>query len=722
MDLNALLQSMTMKEKIGQLTQCTAELFLQTDAAATGPREAIGLPKEMLPLVGSVLNFANAEEMCAIQRAHLEADRLKIPMLFMMDVIHGYRTIFPIPLAMGCSMDPSLMDDCSQMAAKEAAASGVHVTFTPMADQCRDARWGRIMETTGEDPLLNEWMGKAQVWGFQGTTRDNTDLRSPDTLAACVKHFAGYGAVEAGRDYNTVELSERTLRETHFPAYKACIDAGARMVMTSFSAVDGLPAVANPWLMKTVLKEEMGFDGVVISDYDAIRELTVHGVAADLKEAARLAFSNGCDIEMCSAAYALHLEALVNDGVLSEADIDNAVMRVLRLKEELGLFDDPYRAVDPQREDAVCTDPAHRVLAREAAEKTAVLLKNNGILPFSKEVKRVALIGPFAENHAILGFWSCRGREEESVTVRQGVEALLPYAEVTAVRGCGNTVGDVDRSGFDEAVKAASEADVVILCLGEPSHYSGEGNSRVDIALPGVQEALAEAVIEANPQTAVVLFNGRPLAVPRLKETAPAILEMWFPGSEGGSAAARLLFGEVNPSAKLAVTVPRCVGQCPISYRYASTGRPKTIAHGYQPFRSNYLDEEITPLWPFGYGLSYSRFVYESLRLETDTLRCGERLMVTLVLRNDSDREGTETVQAYIRDLHASVTRPTQQLMWFSKVTLPPHQRITLKIPVEESDLCFFDREMRYVAEAGTFELFVGYADHPVHAVQFRLE
>lgn len=722
MDLQNLLASMTMEEKIGQLTQCTAELFLNTAADATGPREAIGLPEDMLDHIGSVLNFANAEEMCTIQREHLSRDRLKIPMLFMMDVIHGYRTIFPIPLAMGCSMDPMLMDVCSQMAAKEAAAGGVHVTFTPMADQCRDARWGRIMETTGEDPLLNEWMGKAQVWGFQGTTRPHTDLRSADTLAACVKHFAGYGAVEAGRDYNTVELSERTLRETHFPAYKACIDAGAKMVMTSFSAVDGLPAVANPWLMKTILKEEMGFDGVVISDYDAVRELTVHGVAADLKEAALLAFSNGCDIEMCSAAYARHLEELVQSGELSEQAINDAVMRVLRLKEELGLFDDPFRGVDPQNEDVVCQDPMHRALAREAAQKSAVLLKNNGVLPFSKDAKRVAIIGPFADEHAILGFWACRGREEESVTVCQGVQALLPHAEVVTVRGCGNTVGDSDQSGFEEAVKAAAEADAVILCLGELSSYSGEGNSRVDITLPGVQECLAEAVIKANPQTAVVLFNGRPLAIPRLDAIAPAILEMWFPGSEGGHATAALLFGDANPSGKLAVTFPRCVGQCPMSYRYASTGRPKTISRGYQPFRSNYLDEEITPLYPFGHGLSYSRFVYESLTLEQDTLEQDGHLQAMLVLRNDSDREGTEVVQAYVHDRHASVTRPTQQLVFFGRVTLAAHQMLTLPIPIEETSLRFWDRRMQYTSEKGEFELFVGHADHPVRTVRFCLK
>ncbi len=711
MDLNALLKSMTTEEKIGQLTQCTAELFLATDAQATGPREAIGLSEEMLDYVGSVLNFASAAEMCAIQREHLSRDRLGIPMLFMMDVIHGYRTIYPIPLALGGSMDPALVEACSVMAAREAAAGGVHVTFTPMVDQVRDARWGRVMETCSEDPLLNGVMGAAQVRGFQGD-----DLRHPETLATCVKHFAGYGAVEAGRDYNTVELSERTMRETHLPAYKACLDAGAPMVMTSFSAWNGLPAVANPWLMKTVLREEWGFDGVVISDYDAVRELCVHGVAADQKEAAYRAFTNGCDIEMCSAAYAHHLESLLCEGAVTTAALDAAVMRVLRLKEALGLFEDPFRGADPEREETVCRDPSHRALARKAACDSAVLLKNNGVLPFSKSVGRVALIGPFADTSALLGFWACHGREEECVTVRDGVEALLPHATVEVVQGD-------DAESLSAAVEAATAADAVILCLGEPQHYSGEGCSRTDITLPEEQEALAAAVIAANPQTAVLLFNGRPLAIPALDATAPAILEMWFPGSEGGHAAAALLFGDAAPSAKLSISLPRTVGQCPLSYQYASTGRPKCGDDArYERFRSAYLDCGNTPLYPFGHGLSYSRFVYEAMVLDRERMTRDDTLTVCVTLCNDSDRAGAEVVQLYLHDLVASVIRPTQQLIAFEKVWLAPHERRTVSFEIREPMLRLWNASMEHVSEAGAFELFVGCADHPVKAARFVLE
>ena len=519
-DLKKLISQMTLDEKLGQLAQYNANVLKDTSADITGPRTELGLSKEQLNYVGSVLNFKSPKEVRAIQDAHLEVDRNKIPMVFMMDVIHGYRTIFPIPLAMGCSMDTQLVADCSRMAAKEATAGGVQVTFTPMVDYVRDARWGRVMETCGEDPLVNSRMGAAQVKAFQGD-----DLSDPENMATCVKHFAAYGGAEAGRDYAPVELSEHTLREFYLPAYKACIDAGAEMVMPAFNTLSGVPCIANPWLMQDVLREEWGFRGVVISDYNAVGELLKHGVAADRKEAAKMAFENGCDMEMCSSTYCHHLEELINEGVFTMEQVDAAVLRVLELKQKLGLFEDPYHGAseeeDPQ---GVFLLPESRALVRKAAEDCAVLLKNQGVLPLSEKVRRIALIGPMADEHQILGFWVCNGRNEESVTVRQGIQALLKDAEVTVVRGCGNAWDDRDTSGFAQALEAAKAADAVILCLGEPQNYAGEGNSRIDITLPGVQNELAAAVAKVNANTVALTFSGRPLNLTALEETVPAIL------------------------------------------------------------------------------------------------------------------------------------------------------------------------------------------------------
>ncbi len=717
-DIQALLSQMSFEEKIGQLIQYNTNLFIDTDAEITGPLTELGLDKAMLPYVGSVLNFENAEEMCAIQKTHLKEDRLKIPMLFMMDVIHGYRTIFPIPLALSGSFDPALVEQCSAMAAKEAAASGVHVTFTPMVDLSRDARWGRVMEGGGEDTLLNAVMGAAQVRGFQGD-----DLRDPDRIATCVKHFAAYGAAEAGRDYYAADVSERLLRERYLPAYKACLDAGAPMVMASFNTLNGVPAVANEWLMNDVLRGEWGFDGVVISDYNAVEELCVHGVAADKKEAAKKALSCGCDIEMCSAAYASHLKELVEDSAVTMEQIDKAVLRVLTLKNDLGLFEDPYRGASPARENAVCMIPAHRALARKAAEESAVLLKNNGLLPFSDDVRSVALIGPFADSHDLLGAWSLRGDAAQCVTVKDGITARLPHAAVTVVPACSNEWGDEDRSGFEEAVAAAKEADIVILCLGEPSDYSGEGSSRASLDLPGVQLDLAREVIAANPKTAVVLFGGRPLTLTALDAVAPAILEMWFMGHESGNAVASLLFGDVNPSGKLAMSFPKTVGQCPLSYDRFMSGRPIPLeADGtYAKFRSNYIDCGNLPLYAFGHGLSYSRFEYEALTLDRTVMTAADTLTASVTVYNDSDREGKEVVQLYLRDLVASVARPVQQLIAFEKLALAPHERKTVSFTVTEPMLRFVDAQNHFVSEAGDFEIYTGYADHLLLTKTFTL-
>lgn len=707
-EIEKLLSQMTPEEKIGQLMQYIGSVFLDTSAESTGPVEQFGLTEADLGRLGSVLNFASADEMKRMQDMHLARDPNKIPMIFMMDVIHGYRTIYPIPLGLSCSFDPELAKQCSRMAAREAGASGVQVTFTPMVDYARDPRWGRVMECCGEDPMLSGHMGAAQVEGFQGD-----DLKKPENVAACVKHFAGYGGVEAGRDYNLVECSQRELREFYLPAYKACIDAGVELLMPSFNSLNGIPSVANPWLMQKILKEEWNYQGLVISDYNALGELLVHGIAANEKQAAELAFQNGCDIEMCSSTYLHHLKELVEEGTVSEAQIDAAVLRVLSLKERMGLFDDPYHGADQQKAEALSLCPEHRRIAREAAEQSAVLLKNNGLLPLDEKRNRLAVIGPFADEQGIIGSWSCCGRDEESVTVAQGIRNLLPDAQITVAPGCGCQWENRDTSGFAEAVEAAKNAQAVILCLGEPQSYSGEGNCRTDIRLPGVQLELATAVIEANPNTAVVLFHGRPLDIHELDEIAPAILSMWFPGTEGGSAAANLLFGRANPCGKLTMTFPRSVGQCPIYYNHPNTGRPHWTAEARQQhFASDYIDCGTLPLYSFGHGLSYSEFTYSEMEISAPVLTGKEPIQVSVTVRNRSSRPGKEVVQLYMRDPVASVVRPVQQLIGYRKISLGPNEEKQVRFTVTEEMLRFWNFEGQHVSEPGAIELMIGYADH----------
>lgn len=707
-DIQKLLAQMTLEEKIGQLMQYNGSVFLDTSAEITGPMQQFGLTEEDLGRIGSVLNFATADEMKRMQDLHLEKDPNKIPMLFMMDVIHGYRTIFPIPLGLGCSFDPSLAAECSRMAAREASATGVQVTFTPMVDYCRDPRWGRVMECCGEDPMLAGDLGAAQVRGFQGE-----NLKEKENLAACVKHYAGYGGAEAGRDYNLVERSERELREFFLPAYKACIDAEVALLMPSFNSMNGIPSVANPWLMKKVLKDEWNYQGVVISDYNALGELLVHGVAENEKQAAKLAFQNGCDIEMCSSTYLHHLKELVEEGVFSEAQIDEAVARVLELKDRLGLFEDPYHGADQQKAEALYLCPEHRRVAREAAEQSAVLLKNNGLLPLSEKLSRVALIGPFADEHGINGFWSFCGRDEDTVTMAQGVRRLLPQAEITVAPGCGCQWNDRDTSGFPAAVEAAKNAQAVILCLGEPQTYSGEGNCRSDIRLPGMQLELARAVIKANPNTAAVLFQGRPLDISELDEIAPAILTMWFPGTEGGSAAANLLFGRANPCGKLDMTFPRSLGQCPIYYNHPSTGRPHWTSQAQQQhFASDYIDCATLPLYSFGHGLSYSDFVYSDMAVSGPVLTKQKPIQVSVTVGNHSNRPGKEVVQLYLQDPVASVVRPVQQLIGYKKILLMPQEEKRVSFTVTEEMLRFWNFEGKHVSEPGVIRLMFGYADH----------
>ena len=716
--LKELLDSMTLEEKAGQLVQCNAGQFIANQLEITGPDGEMLPTEELNRVMGSVLTFEDARQAKALQDKHLAADRHRIPLLLMLDVIHGLRTTYPIPLAMGCSFDDDLLAECADMARKESAACGVHVTFNPMVDTARDARWGRILETNSEEPLINSRMGAALVRTTQGN-----DLADPKNVACCVKHYAAYGAGEAGRDYNTVDVSERMLRETYLPAYKACLDAGARLIMPSFNALNGVPSVANKYLMNEILRKEWGFEGVVISDYDAVGELVTHGVAADLKDAARLAMEAGCDIDMVKNAYYLHLAELVREGTVSEEMLDAAVMRVLRLKNELGLFENPYHGADESEEEKLYLCAEHRKIARRAAEETAVLLKNNGVLPFRKDVKRVALIGPFAEENHLNGFWSRPGAEQYTVTLPEGIRNLLPDAELVIAKGCGAGFDDTDCSGVEEAAAAAANADAVILALGEPENYSGEGRSRAELNLPGAQEELAQRVLEANANTAVLLFNGRPLVLTGLAEKAPAILEMWYPGTEAGNAAARLLWGDANPCGKLSAGLPQSVGQYPMPYNRMNTGRPKPPPDSRAvPFTSCYLDMPNLPLYSFGFGLSYTTFAFEKMTLDKKAMTRDGELRVTVTVRNTGSVPGKEAVQLYLRDPVASVVRPVQQLIDYRKISLNPGESAEVVFTVREKQLRFFDPDGNDISEPGEFLISTGYADHLILTESFFLQ
>ena len=716
-ELGKLLDSMTLEEKVGQLVQCNAGQFIENHLEITGPNGEALPAEDLNRVMGSVLTFEDAKQAKALQDKHLAADPNKIPLLLMLDVIHGLRTTYPIPLAMGCSFDDGLMTECADMARKESAACGVHVTFNPMVDTARDARWGRILETNSEEPLINSRMGAALVRATQGDS-----LADPGNVACCVKHYAAYGAGEAGRDYNTVDVSERMLRETYLPAYKACLRAGARLIMPSFNALNGVPSVANKYLMNDILRKEWGFDGVVISDYDAVGELVTHGIAEDLKDAARLAMEAGCDIDMVKNAYYLHLKELVREGKVSEEAVDAAVLRVLRLKNEMGLFENPYHGADEEAEERLYLCPEHRQIARRAAEETAVLLKNEGILPFGKDVKRVALIGPFAEETRLNGFWSRPGAEKYTVTIAEGIRALLPEAELVTEKGCGAELGDTDRSGIDRAAEIAAGADAVILALGEPENYSGEGRSRAELTLPGPQAELARRVFQANANTAVILFNGRPLVLNELAKTAPAILEMWYPGTEAGNAVARLLWGEANPCGKLSAGLPRSVGQYPMPYNRMNTGRPKPEPDDQPaPFSSCYLDMPNLPLYSFGYGLSYTSFAYEKLELSRKTLEKGGTLQVTVTVRNTGSVPGKEAVQLYFRDPVASVVRPIQQLLDYRKIFLQPGESADVVFTVREEQFRFYGMNGEEISEPGEIRISTGYADHLILTESFVL-
>ena len=700
-----ILAGMSLKEKIYHLEQITTATFLtkwSTYHIITGPDSKLKLDKDMIFDVGTSLNLVGAETMIDALSNFLDKSKFKRPPVFMQDIIHGHRTLYPINLAVAASFNRELAKELAAMAAKEASLDGVSVTFAPMVDLVRDPRWGRVMESSGEDPYLSSEMAKATVEGYQG------DM-GPYNIAACVKHYAAYGAAEAGRDYNTVDMSERTLREYYLPAYKAAVDAGVKMLMTAFNIVDGVPCVGNEHLLKDILRDEWGFDGVVISDYGAVQEMVVHGAAEDKKEAAYLAMKAGCDIEMMSSCYAEYLEELINEGKITVEMVDKSVLRILNLKEELGVFDKPYRSVNVEESKAVQLSPEHREKARRGAEESAVLLKNNGILPLDKNVSSIALIGPNANTGEIHGSWHCGGKAEETITVYEGIKNIVGD-KVSYAKGCHIEHDTTDTSLIDEAVELAKNSELVILCLGEHQEHSGEGNCRASIELPEVQYQLLDRVLEVNKNVVVVLFTGRPLAMSRLDAAAPAILNMWMPGTEGGNACARLLFGDVVPSGKITMTFPRVLGQCPIYYNYYTTGRPKLPEDDLNRvrFTSSYLDIPNSPLYPFGYGLSYTSFEYSDLTLSDTTMTKDGKLVASAKIKNTGKYKAKEAVQFYIRDVKGSCVRPVKELKGFEKIELDVGEEKTVSFEITEPMLRYWNQKLEHVSEKGQFQVFIG--------------
>lgn len=714
--LEDILQNMTLDEKIAQLQQLAAPFYDEAgdEGLITGPMESLGITAETVKNAGSVLGIAGAEKVISVQRAHMANNKHGIPLLFMADIVHGFKTIFPIPLAMGCSWDLELAERSAQIAAKEAAVSGLHVTFAPMADLVRDPRWGRVMESTGEDPYLNALFARAMVRGFQGK-----DLRN-DTgrIASCVKHFAAYGLAEGGREYNTVDLSERQLREYYLPAYKAAIDEGAEMVMTSFNTVEGIPATGNRKLMRELLRGEWEFDGVVISDWGAVGELIAHGVAEDDREAALRAIRAGVDIEMMTSAYVHRLAGLVSEGVVDESLIDEAVLRILRLKEKLGLFEHPLRGADPEAEREIVYCKEHLDAAKELAVKSCVLLKNEGVLPLKRE-QRIALIGPFAQSGDILGNWSWTGSRETAVRLGSAMQAFGGSGIVMA-EGCG--IDDITEQQLEEAVKAAGNADVIVLALGEASEMSGEAASRTNIKLPEAQLRLVQSMKKLGKPMVAVLFNGRPLDLHGIHEEADAVLEAWFPGSAGGAAIADLLYGVANPSGRLTMSFPTTVGQIPVYYNQFNTGRPKPSEDTKEKYVSQYLDSPNAPLFPFGYGLSYTRFSYEGLELSSDSLKTGQTLKAKVRVVNDGSMAGTETVQLYIRDISGEVVRPVKELKDFRQVALAPGESAEVAFEITEAQLRYHHSDLTFTSDPGEFELHVGGNSRDTLQTVFRLE
>ncbi|WP_373056519.1 beta-glucosidase BglX [Zunongwangia sp. H14] len=711
--IDSLLNIMTLEEKVGQMNQYNG--FWEV----TGPPPEGGSAEEKYEdlrngLVGSMLTVRGVKQVRAVQELVVNETRLGIPLIIGFDVIHGYKTLSPIPLAEAASWDLEAIRKSAEVAAAEAAASGINWTFAPMVDISRDARWGRVMEGAGEDPYLGSKIAAARVKGFQGD-----DLSNPLTIAATAKHFAGYGFAEGGREYNKAEIGTVTLHNIVLPPFKAAEEAGVKTFMNGFNVLNGEPVTGSEHLLRDILKQKWGFEGFVISDYASIDEMTMHGYTENRKMAAKKAVEAGVDMDMEAYAYVNELVSLVKEGKLDEALIDDAVRRILRVKFELGLFDDPYKYLDEEREKEVVGNPAHHEAVLDMAKKSIVLLKNeNNLLPLKKQGQKIAVIGALAnDKNSPLGSWRIASDDNTAVSVLEGMQNYKGN-ELVFEKGADLVTGRVtfinelnfnttDKSGFDAAIAAARDADVVVMVAGEHGFQSGEGRSRTNLDLPGVQQELLEKVYEANKNLVLVLNNGRPLAIDWAAENVPAIVEAWHLGTETGNAVAQVLYGDYNPSGKLPMSFPRSVGQVPVYYNHQNTGRPDEAADE-MVFWSHYTDEENTPLYPFGYGLSYTSFEYGNLKLDKKEAPVDGEINVSVEVTNTGNYDGKEVVQLYIRDLYASVIRPVRELKGFELVEIPVGETKTVNFSLTPKELGYYNAKGEFVVEPGDFQVFVG--------------
>ncbi len=713
--IDSVMARMTIDEKVGQLTLYTSDWDVTGPTMRSGYKEDIKSGK-----VGAIFNAFTVNYTRDLQKLAVEGTRLHIPLLFGYDVIHGHRTIFPIPLGLASSWDLKAIELSARIAATEASAEGLHWAFGPMVDIARDPRWGRIAEGAGEDTYLGSEIARVMVKGYQGEK-----LGDLNSVMASVKHFAAYGAAQSGRDYNTVDMSERTLREVYLPPYKSAVDAGAATVMSSFNDLDGVPASGNKFLMTDVLRKEWGFTGFVVSDYTSIMEMISHGVAADTASAAALAIEAGVDMDMQAGFYQEALARVVKEGKIKQELIDLSVRRILRKKFELGLFDDPYRYSDSAREKEKVMTPAFLEVARDIGRKSIILLKNarlpgweTGLLPLSKSVKKLAVIGPLANaKKEMIGSWSAAGDWTKSITLLEGIkEKIAAGTSVVYAKGC--NINDDSTTYFTLAVRAASQSDVVILALGEAALMTGEAASRSSLELPGVQQKLAEEIYKTGKPVIVVLMNGRPLTIKWLDQHVNSILETWFLGTQAGHAIADVLFGDYNPSGKLTVTFPQTIGQVPIFYNMKNTGRPLDPNNKYT---SKYLDVSNEPLYPFGFGLSYTSFTYGNVAVSKSDKADQRELTVTCRVTNSGSRAGEEVVQLYVRDLVGSVTRPVKELKGFQKILLGPGASKDIVFTIRPVDLSFYRKDMSFGPEPGDFQVFVGGNSRDVKMAVFEL-
>ena len=728
--IDALMKKMTLEEKIGQLNLPGAGDITTGQASSSGIAQKIEQGK-----VGGLFNIKSVAKIKEVQQLAVNKSRLKIPLLFGMDVIHGYETVFPIPLGMSCIWDMKLVERSARIAAQEASADGINWTFSPMVDISRDPRWGRISEGSGEDAYLGSQIAKAMVKGYQGT-----DLSKNNTIMSCVKHYALYGAAEAGRDYNTTDMSRPRMFNEYLPPYKAAVDAGVGSVMASFNEIDGVPATANKWLLTDVLRKQWGFKGFVVTDYTGINEMVDHGIG-DLQTVSARALMAGIDMDMVGEGILTTIQKSLKEGKATVAQIDAACRRILEAKYKLGLFDDPFRYCDENRAKTEIFTDGNRKEARAIAAESFVLLKNNGnVLPLTKS-GTIAVIGPLADaTENMTGTWSVAAVFSKSISVLKGMQEVAgSNAKILYAKGSnldedslieqratmfGKSLRRDNRQPSEilqEAISVANQADVIVAALGEAAEMSGEASSRTSIEIPGIQRELLKALLNTGKPVVLVLFTGRPLALTWEQQHVPAIINVWFGGSEAGHAIADVLYGDVNPSGKLSTTFPQNIGQVPIFYNHKNTGRPLPEGKWFQKFRSNYLDVSNDPLYPFGYGLSYTNFSYSDITLSSSSMKPGQKITASVTVTNNGSRDGKEVVQLYIRDIVGTSTRPVKELRGFQKIELKAGASKTVSFDITVNDLKYYNYELKYVAEPGDFKIFIGGNSRDVKEANFKL-